>query len=88
MAWLGVPTVLTLRKISVRIYSNDHAPPHVHAIKADGGRARFALNCPDGPVRLLESTMLKASEISEIGSAIADDLQAICKKWWTIHGQF
>jgi hypothetical protein len=82
-----VPTVLTLRKISVRLYSNDHAPPHVHAVKKGGGRARFALNCPDGPVRLLESTIFKASEIEVIGTAIADDLTSICTKWWTIHGQ-
>ena len=87
MAWLSVPTVLTIRNISIRIYTNDHAPPHVHAIKADGGRARFALNCPEGPVRLLESTIFKASEINEIGSAIADDLAATCMKWWAIHGQ-
>ena len=47
-----MPTVLTLRNIRVVIFTNDHPPPHVHAIKANLAAARFKLNCPDGPVEL------------------------------------
>ncbi|MFN3930523.1 MAG: DUF4160 domain-containing protein [Brevundimonas sp.] len=39
------------RRFRVVVYSNDHPPPHVHAIGPDGD-ARFLLNCPDGPVAL------------------------------------
>ena len=81
-----MPTVLTIRNINVRIYTNDHPPPHVHAYRADGGRARFELNCPDGPVRLLEATKFKGTEIAEVGSAIAADLTRICAEWRKVHG--
>jgi hypothetical protein len=87
MAFSGVPTVLTIRNIQVRIYTNDHPPPHVHAVKPGGGRARFELNCPDGPVRLLEVTKFRGVEIEEVGAAVAADLAAICGKWSRVHGK-
>jgi len=81
-----VPTVLTIRNIRVAIYANDHPPPHVHAIRRDGGMAKFELNCPDGPVRLVGQTGFRLVEIAEIGEAIAEQLEAICAEWSRIHG--
>jgi hypothetical protein len=81
-----VPTVLTIRNIRVAIYSNDHPPPHVHAIKSGGGRAKFELNCPDGPVRLVEQAGFRGAEVAEIGAALAAELSAICAQWRRIHG--
>ena len=72
--------------MSVRIYTNDHPPPHVHAVKPGGGRARFELNCPDGPVRLLEATKFRGAEIEEVGAAVAARLHLICAEWRKIHG--
>ncbi len=37
-----MPTILRSRGLSVRVYPNDHAPPHVHVVAA-GGVARIAL---------------------------------------------
>jgi hypothetical protein len=82
-----VPTVLTIRNIRVVIYTNDHPPPHVHALKPGGGRAKFALNCPDGPVRLVEQIGFARSEIGEIGGGIAESLAGICGEWRRIHGR-
>ena len=82
-----MPTVLRLGNVRVVIYSNDHPPPHVHAIKADEARAKFNLNCPDGPVELVEQEGFKLADIRQIGTAIADNLAAICAKWSEIHGQ-
>ena len=81
-----MPTVLGLGNVRVVIYSNDHPPPHVHAVKGDAARAKFNLNCPDGPVELVEQEGFKLTEIRRIGVAIADDLAAICKTWSEIHG--
>ena len=81
-----VPTVLTIRNIRVAIYANDHPPPHVHAIRRGGGRVKFELNCPDGPVRLVDQTGFRRTEIVEIGAAIAAELEAICAEWRRIHG--
>jgi hypothetical protein len=83
---LQVPTILTLRNIRVAIYSNDHPPPHVHAIKRDGARAKFDLNCPNGPVTLVEQTGFRAAEIAKVGMAVAENLSSICVQWRTIHG--
>ncbi len=68
------------------IYANDHPPPHVHAIKPGGGRAKFELNCPHGPVRLVEQTSFRRTEIVEIGAKIAAQLETICIQWSRIHG--
>ena len=81
-----MPTVLMVRNIRVAIYSNDHPPPHVHAIGRDGALAKFNLNCPNGPVRLIEQSGFRKVDIAEIGAAVAADLPAICAKWRDIHG--
>ena len=81
-----MPTILTLRNIRVAIYSNDHPPPHVHAIKRDGARAKFDLNCPNGPVTLVEQVEFRAAEIAEVGAAVAENLESICAQWRAIHG--
>ena len=81
-----MPTVLTIRNIRVAIHSNDHPPPHVHAIGRDGALARFELNCPDGPVRLVDQAGFRATDIAEVGAMIAAKLPLICMKWRAIHG--
>jgi len=75
-----------IRNIRVAIYTNDHPPPHVHAIRPDGARAKFDLNCPDGPVRLVDQKGFHLTEIMEIGAAIANELKPICAEWRRIHG--
>jgi len=81
-----MPTVLTLRNVRIVIYSNDHPPPHVHAIRAGGARAKFELNCPHGPVTLLDQDGFRRVDIVEIGAAVAAALPALCTKWREIHG--
>jgi hypothetical protein len=81
-----VPTVLRIRNIRVAIYANDHPPPDVHTIRPGGGRAKFELNCPDGPVRLVEQARFRAAEVAEIGAALAAELGAVCAEWRRIHG--
>lgn len=81
-----MPTVLTIRNIRVVIYTNDHPPPHVHAIKGNQAEARFKLNCPDGPVELWDHEGFRLSELNEIKAAITDNLADICLKWREIHG--
>jgi hypothetical protein len=81
-----MPTVLNVRNTRVVIYSNDHPPPHVHAVRGNEACARFALNCPEGPVELMDHEGYKLAEIREIGAAIAASLPAICAKWKESHG--
>jgi hypothetical protein len=81
-----VPPILTARNVRVAIYSNDHPPPHVHALRPGGARSEFDLCCPHGPVTLREQSGFRLSEINEIGAAMATELPAICAKWKAIHG--
>ncbi len=82
-----MPTVLKLRNIRVAIYTNDHPPPHVHAIKGNDAEARFKLNCPDGPPELWDHEGFKLSELNEILELIGVNLATICLKWNEIHGR-
>jgi hypothetical protein len=81
-----MPTVLRIGRVRVVIYSNDHPPPHVHAVSGDDARAKFALNCPDGPVELIEQNGFRLADIRQIGAAIAGGLIDVCAKWSEIHG--
>lgn len=81
-----MPTVLRIGRIRVVIYPNDHAPPHVHAVRGDEARAKFALNCPGGPVELIEQAGFRLSDVRKIGRAIAVILGAVCARWSEIHG--
>jgi hypothetical protein len=81
-----VPTVLKVRNIRIVIFTNDHPPPHVHALRGDA-RARFDLGLPDGDVRLVENEGFRLAEVRELGAAIARDRDAIAKRWSEIHGE-
>ena len=81
-----MPTVLTVRNIRIEIYPNDHPPPYVHAVRRDGARAKFELNCEGGPVVMVEQAGFRAVDIAEAGAAIAAALAAICEHWSAHHG--
>jgi hypothetical protein len=76
-----MPTVARLRNIRVALYANDHPPPHVHALRPGGAWARLALNCPDGPVTLIDQSGFRVAEITAIGETVAAALDAICEQW-------
>ena len=81
-----MPTVLTIRDIRIVIYSNDHPPPHVHAIRRDGAWARLRLNCPAGPVELMDQEGFRGAAIAALMHGVGARLPAICAKWRDIHG--
>jgi hypothetical protein len=81
-----MPTVLTAGNVRVVIYTNDHPPPHVHVVRGNDARARFELNCPEGPVGLIDHDGFRLAEINRLGGLIADDLERICAMWSAIHG--
>lgn len=67
------------------VYSMDHPPAHVHVLGA-GCAARFELNCPDGPVRLMDQIGFQRAALSDVGRAIAERLADCCEMWRRIHG--
>jgi hypothetical protein len=81
-----MPTVARVRNVRMARYTDDHPPPHVHAIRRAGAWARLAQNCQDGPVTLIDQSGFRLAEIIEIGEAVAADLASICERWREFHG--
>jgi len=81
-----MPTVARVRNVRVVLYPNDHPPPHVHAIRRDGAWARLALNCPDGPVTLIDQSGFRLADMTVVGKVVAADLASICEQWKAVHG--
>jgi hypothetical protein len=82
-----VPTVVRVSGFRIVIYSNDHRPAHVHAISSEG-EAVFALNCPEGPLKLREVYRLGRRAVSALQGWLAPRLATLCEKWREIHGPF
>lgn len=80
-------TVLREEGIAFRIYLNDHAPPHVHAIKEDGF-AKIEIGNADVPPRVLKigkhmrnQDLLKAVRVVERGWRV------FLAAWRSVHGE-
>jgi hypothetical protein len=82
-----MPTVLSFDGLSVRVYSNDHRPAHVHVI-GSAGKAAFNLHCPEGPPMLRESFGFRSVDLSRIENELTGVLAALCAKWRAIHGDY
>lgn len=80
-----MPTIfMTTRAVAVRIYPNDHRPPHVHAVGADS-EARFQLLCQDRAVRLLGNFGFSRSQLNLIATELVANIERLCDAWRAIH---
>jgi hypothetical protein len=80
-----MPTVLVFKGLDVRIYTNDHLPAHVHVV-GRGCEAKFQLNCPDGPVEVVENFGFSRREMRQILEALQAAVEYLCQEWRRIHG--
>lgn len=78
-------TLLRVGPWRVMIYVKDHGPAHVHVVGPDG-RARIALNCPDGPPIPIDARGMDAIIVKRIVEVIIPEVRRLCKVWRTIHG--
>ena len=67
------------------IYTHDHAPAHVHLVGPDG-RAKIALNCPSGPVVLVDARGIDEGTLRRALTQIEQALSALCENWRLAHG--
>lgn len=67
----------------MHIYPNDHAPPHVHEVKA-GGVARVALG--EGRPRLLTVVGMTRAEAGEALRLVGAHRDLCKRRWREIHG--
>ncbi|MCC6196483.1 MAG: DUF4160 domain-containing protein [Burkholderiales bacterium] len=77
-------TLFLLGRIRIVVYSNDHPPPHIHAVSE--GHARFALGETPADVRLVESERMSRRELRSIAEAIIARHDDCLKAWIRIHG--
>lgn len=79
-------TVHRFNSFSVRIYTNDHRPAHVHVISSDA-EAIFNLHCPGGPPELREFFgSLSRRQLQAIADEVERVLSDLCASWGEIHG--
>lgn len=80
-------TLFRIGSWRIMIYTHDHAPSHVHLVGPDG-RAKIALNCPDGPLALIDSRGIDAGTLKNALDQIQAELVALCREWRSIHGTY
>lgn len=80
-------TLLMIDGWRVMIYSRDHAPAHVHLVSPDG-RAKIALNCPEGPVVPIEARGMSTATLKRAVQSIESELSALCRAWRNVHGAY
>lgn len=80
-----MPTVLTLDGFAVRVYPNDHGPPHVHIWKADGWVV-VSLPLRDGPVRALRASGMREPDIMRSLRIVEAHATELWTAWRRYHG--
>lgn len=80
-----MPTILRYRGIRIMIFTNDHAPPHVHIIGGDA-EARFDLLCDLGAASLKDHDGFSLKQLSAIGAFLTTHIQQLCQAWSQYHG--
>ena len=69
-----MPTVVAVNGFSVSVYSYDHIPPHVHAIRG-ACEARFAVR--GGGVKVMTNVGFSRKELADATQVVVDNYGAI-----------
>jgi len=81
-----MPTVLRQEGFEVRIYTNDHEPPHVHVWKS-GGVCTIALGSNDElPSFLRISRDVTRADARKAISIVEEYQQYLLERWSEIYG--
>jgi hypothetical protein len=78
-----MPTALVIDGFRIVIYTNDHAPAHVHAVRGDG---EAKINIANERVALVSAFGLKKSEIKRAVRIVSANRQSLLQKWIEAHG--
>jgi hypothetical protein len=78
-------TLLRVRRFRIVVYSNDHSPPHVHAIGPDC-EAKVALGEEGEYPRLVMNDGLTRTELKSVLIAIEEQIGFLRQRWREIHG--
>ena len=77
-----MPTILRAEGFVIKIYLNDHAPAHVHAIRSEG-EAVITLE----PVMILRSWQMRRSDLVDVKRIVSENQAVLIKRWREIHDE-
>jgi len=78
-------TVFRVRSFRIVLYSNDHSPPHVHAIGPDC-EAKVALGEEGEHPTLVTNDGLTRAELESVLTEIGNQVELLRQRWREIHG--
>lgn len=70
----------------ILIYSNDHAPPHVHARRPDGGEVKVGLPIGGRELKFMEAEGLLPWKALEGVRLVQKHVEVLVAAWERIHG--
>jgi hypothetical protein len=80
-----MPTVHREERFQVRIFYNDHPPPHVHVVKGSG---YAKITIPHGEIaRLIEARGLANRDIVRAVRIVEGQQEGLFRAWVAIHGK-
>ncbi len=80
-----MPTVLRKDGFAVRIYFNDHLPPHVHVFKG-GGQARISLGSQAELPQLVQIEGMSDKDAARALEIVFEHQSELLQRWEEIHG--
>jgi hypothetical protein len=80
-------TLLRVAGWRVMIYTLDHPPAHVHFVGPEG-RAKIALNCPEGPLLPIDVRGIDSAVLKRLLHVVEQELSVLCRAWRTLHGPY
>jgi hypothetical protein len=80
-----MPTLLRQDGFEIRMYFDDHDPPHIHAFKA-GGQAKIALGSPEQPPSLLMVQGMSLKDAKRAIELVKEHQTQLLEKWEEFHG--
>ena len=83
-----MPTIVKIGILKLIIATDDHLPPHIHAIYGRGLKecdVNMRIYLEDGRTEMIKGTFSK-NQLQKIQSMYENNLDHIIKKWNQIHG--
>ncbi|NER22733.1 MAG: DUF4160 domain-containing protein [Symploca sp. SIO1B1] len=80
-----MPTVLRKDGFAVRIYFNDHRPPHVHVFKG-GGQVKISLGSETESTELVQVEGMSDKDAAKALEIVSEHQLELVQRWEEIHG--
>jgi len=81
-----MPVIVRENGWRIWIYLNDHAPPHVHARRPDGGEVKVSLPIGGRELEFIEAKGLLPGKALEGVCLVQMHVEVLVAAWERIHG--